>query len=183
MTNTLCGPTGAARMFGPQKGASARDVETLEAALLRFAEIALRDCGVDVLSLRGGGAAGGLAAGLAVLGATIEPGFALVAEATGLEAKVAAAELVITGEGRLDAQTAYGKTASGMAALARKHGKRVAVIAGSVDAGYDASGGEFDAVEAVVVEGMGVEEGMRRAGELVRGAAARAVGRLGDASV
>lgn len=175
VTNTLCGPAGAAAMFGPQKGASPRDVETLEAALRHFAEIVARDCGIDLLSLRGGGAAGGLAAGLAALGATIEPGFALVAEATGLEAKVAAADVVITGEGRLDAQTQYGKTASGVAALARKHGKRVAVIAGSVDAGYAASSGAFDAVENVAPAGMGVEEAMRRAGELVRVAAARVV--------
>ena len=118
---------------------------------MHFARIAARDCGVDVLEMAGGGAAGGLAAGLvACAGATIEPGFDVVAEATGLEAKIAAADLVVTGEGRLDAQTAYGKTASGVAALARRHGKRVAVIAGSVDAGYDASGGAFDLVESVL---------------------------------
>ena len=137
VTNTLCGPAGAAIMFGPQKGASPSQVRALEAGLLHFAEIVRRDCGVDVLTLRGGGAAGGLAAGLvAVGGATIEPGFDIVAEATGLEAKIATADAVITGEGRLDAQTAYGKTASGVAALARKHGKRVCVIAGSVDPTY-----------------------------------------------
>ncbi len=169
VTNTLCGPAGAAVMFGPQKGASPRDVAVLDAALRRFADIVRRDCGVDLLALSGGGAAGGLAAGLAaVAGATVEPGFGIVAEAAGLEAKIAAADLVITGEGRLDAQTAYGKTASGVAALARRHGKRVAVIAGSVDPGYDAGGGAFDLVESVLQPGMSVEDAMRNAASLAR---------------
>jgi glycerate kinase len=173
VTNPLCGPEGAAAVFGPQKGASPADVTTLDAALPHFAEIVARDGGIDVLSLPGGGAAGGLAAGLAALGATIEPGFALVAAATGLEAKVAAADIVITGEGRLDAQTAYGKTAGGVAAMARAHGKRVAVIAGSIDPAYDAASGVFDLAERIAAIDMPIDEAMRRAHELVRAAAAR----------
>jgi glycerate kinase len=178
VTNTLCGPAGAAVMFGAQKGASPGAVRALDAGLRHFAGIVIRDCGRDVLELSGGGAAGGLAAGLAALGASIEPGFAIVADATGLEAKIAAADTVITGEGRLDAQTAYGKTASGVAALARKHGKRIAVIAGSVDASYDAAAGLFDLVESVIQPGMSVEDAMRDAGPLLTAAAARVVGRL-----
>jgi glycerate 2-kinase len=176
VTNTLCGPAGAAVMFGPQKGASPADVPVLDAALRRFADIVRRDCGIDLLALSGGGAAGGLAAGLAaVAGATVEPGFGIVAEAAGLEAKIAAADLVITGEGRLDVQTAYGKTASGVAALARRHGKRVAVIAGSVDPGYDADAGAFDLVESVLQPGMTVEDAMRNAASLLAAAAERVV--------
>jgi glycerate kinase len=179
VTNPLCGPTGAAAMFGPQKGASPDDVLALDAALHHFAEIARRDCGVDLLVLSGGGAAGGLAAGLvAIAGATIESGFAIVADAVGLEAKIAAADVVITGEGRLDAQTGYGKTASGVATLAHKHGKRVAAIAGSVAPEYDPRTGVFDVVESVLQPGMSVEDSMHQAAALVRAAAERVARRL-----
>lgn len=181
VTSTLCGPTGAAVMFGPQKGASPGDVQVLEGALQHFARVVERDCGVELLALVGGGAAGGLAAGLvAGTGGAIEPGFAIVAEAAGLEAKIAAADLVVTGEGRLDAQTAYGKTVSGVAALARKHGKHVAVIAGSIDAGYDDKGGTFDLVESVLQSGISVEEVMEDAAALVTRAAERVARRLRD---
>ncbi|MDE3097345.1 MAG: glycerate kinase, partial [Chloroflexota bacterium] len=132
VTNRLCGPGGAAAVFGPQKGASAADVAALDGALAHFAAVVARELGIDLLSLAGGGAAGGLAAGLRVLGATVEPGFGLVAAAVGLEALVARADIVVTGEGRLDAQTSYGKTASGVAAMARAHGKRVLAVAGSI---------------------------------------------------
>jgi glycerate kinase len=179
VTNTLCGQQGAAAIFGPQKGASPDGVRVLDAALRRFAEVALRDTGVDLLGVRGGGAAGGLGAGLMLVArATIEPGFAIVAEAAGLDARVARADAVITGEGRLDAQTAFGKTADGVAKLARKHGKPVAMIAGSIDEGYDASGGTFDLVEAATPPGMPATEAMRIAARLVREAAARAAVRL-----
>lgn len=179
VTNPLCGPTGAAVVFGPQKGASPGDVLALDAALHRLAEVVRRDCDVDLLVLSGGGAAGGLAAGLAAVAtATIEPGFDIVANAVGLDAKVAAADMVITGEGRLDAQTAFGKTASGVAALARKHGKRVAIVAGSVDSGYDAASGAFDLVESVVQPGMSVEVAMREGVALLVAAAERLASRL-----
>jgi glycerate kinase len=175
--NTLCGETGAAAMFGPQKGASAADVALLEEGLRRFAEVARRDCGVDVEALVGGGAAGGLSAGLvAGVGATIEPGFDLVAEVIGLEALSAAADIVITGEGRLDAQTAFGKTAAGVAGMARRQGKPVGVLAGSVVG--DAGRGVFDEVEVVTPAGMSLEEGMRDAEALLRAGALRIVGRL-----
>ena len=175
--NTLCGETGAAAMFGPQKGASAADVALLEEGLRRFAEVARRDCGVDVESLAGGGAAGGLSAGLvAGVGATIEPGFELVAEVIGLEALIAGADIVITGEGRLDAQTAFGKTASGVARMTRRQGKPVGVLVGSVEG--DAGRGVFDEVEVVTPVGMSLEEGMRDAEALLRAGALRIVGRL-----
>jgi glycerate kinase len=179
VTNTLCGPTGAATIFGPQKGASPDGVRALDAALRRFAEIALRDAGVDLLDVSGGGAAGGLGAGLMLVArATIEPGFAIVAEAAGLDERIARCDAVMTGEGRLDAQTAFGKTADGVAKLARKHGKPVAMIAGSIDQGYDASAGPFDLVEAATPPGMPTAEAMRAATRLVREAAARVAARL-----
>jgi glycerate kinase len=180
-TNTLSGAAGSAVMFGPQKGASPGQVLALDAGLQHYAEIVRRDCGIDILGLRGGGAAGGLAAGLAAgAGASIESGFTIVAEAVGLEAKIADADLVVTGEGRLDAQTAYGKTASGVAALARAHGKRVAVIAGSVDGGYDSASGTFDFVESISGPGTSVEEAMRDAAAMLAQAGERVVRRIAE---
>lgn len=180
VTNTLCGPQGAALIFGPQKGASEQDARALDAALACFAGVVLRDTGIDLLTMPGGGAAGGLGAGLAaVAGATIEPGFAIVAEAVGLGQRIAAADFVITGEGRLDAQTAFGKTAAGVARMARAHGKRVGVIAGSVRADFDPAGGLFDAIVSAAPDGVPVEEAMRGAGSFVRQAAVRIIGELG----
>ncbi|HZP57804.1 MAG TPA: glycerate kinase [Dehalococcoidia bacterium] len=170
--STLCGPQGAARMFGPQKGASPDAVETLEAALARFAQIALRDTGVDVLRLPGAGAAGGLAAGLAVCaGATIERGFDLVARAVGLEDLIARADAVITGEGKLDAQSGLGKTSAGVAAVARARGKPVVAIAGTVEPGAEAA---FDATISSTPPGMPVDQAMRGGAVLLRAAGARA---------
>lgn len=178
VTNPLIGPEGAAAIFGPQKGASPEGVRMLDDALTHFAAVLQRDFGVDVATLAGSGAAGGLPAALvAILGATIEPGFDLVAEVTGLHAKVAAADIVITGEGRLDSQTAYGKTASGVARMARQHGKPVGVIAGHVDPSYTRDS-EFDAVEELRTEGMTLEHSMAAAPNLVRDAARRIVARL-----
>lgn len=178
VTNPLVGPEGAAALFGPQKGASPAGVRILDYALRQFADVLEQEFGVDVAMLAGSGAAGGLPAALiAMLGASIEPGFDLVAEVTGLDAKIAAADIIITGEGRLDSQTAYGKTASGVARLAREQGKSVGVIAGHVDASYVPSG-EFDAVEELRSSGMTLDQSMGAAADLVRRAAKRMVTRL-----
>jgi glycerate kinase len=174
VTNTLCGEAGAAHVFGPQKGASVDDVRTLDQALSHFADVAQRDLGIDLRAMPGSGAAGGLGAGLAIVaGAKIEPGFDIVAEAVGLADRVAAADVVITGEGRLDGQTAYGKTAAGVARIARAHGRRVVAVAGSVRADFDRSGGLFDVTESVSPEGMPAEDAMAKAQELVSAAASR----------
>jgi len=171
VTNTLCGPQGAAAIFGPQKGATPETVPVLEAALRHLAAIALRDTGIDLLPVAGGGAAGGLGAGLIlVAGATIEPGFPLVAAAAHLGERIAAADCVITGEGRLDAQTAFGKTASGVAALARAHDRRVGVVAGLVEGQPP----DYDVIEQATPPGTPPEAAMRDAAALVRAAAARA---------
>jgi len=176
--NPLCGDRGAAVVFGPQKGASPDDVRILDAALRRFASVVRRDCGVDVASMPGSGAAGGLSAGLvAVAGATMEPGFDLVADVTGLESLIVSADAVITGEGRLDDQTQYGKTAAGVACLARGHGKLVAVIAGRIEPSFEQRA-DFDEVEAISSPGLSVNEAMRLAGPLLRAAASRVADRL-----
>jgi glycerate kinase len=174
--NVLCGREGAAAVFGPQKGATAEDISVLDAALARFAAIARAQCGVDLLALEGGGAAGGLAAGLHLLGASVEPGFALVADAVGLEAQIGRADVVITGEGRLDAQTQYGKTAAGVAAMARSQGKWVIAIAGQITS--DHARAMFDVAISATPAGMPLAFAMRDAPALLRAATARALRQL-----
>jgi glycerate kinase len=177
--NVLCGGTGAARVFGPQKGATPEGVRVLDAALARFANVALRDCGVDVATMPGSGAAGGLGAGLVALcGATIESGFDLVAEVTRLRAAIERCDAVITGEGRLDAQSQYGKTTFGVARMARSADKPVGVIAGTVEARFD-QGEVFDAVERLATAD-DVEASTRESTERLMAAAARIAGRLAE---
>ncbi len=138
VTNPLCGPLGASAVYGPQKGASPSDVDLLDAGLQRFADVVHRDLGRDVAAMPGAGAAGGLGAGLvAFLGAELAPGVEIVARAVSLDARIAEADLVITGEGRIDAQTGFGKTVAGVAAAARRHGVPAVALCGSLagDAG------------------------------------------------
>ena len=135
VTNPLLGPNGAAAVYAPQKGASPEQVATLEAGLANFANVVERDLGIDVRAIAGGGAAGGLAAGLvAFLGARVVSGFEMVAEATRLHERLAAADMVITGEGRFDSQSLQGKVTGRVVELARAAGKRVVVLAGRVEA-------------------------------------------------
>ena len=137
VTNVLCGPSGAAATFGPQKGASPEDVATLDRALGRMAEVTRRDLGVDVSGIAGGGAAGGMGAGLvAFLGASIAWGADIVAEAVGLDARLDGASLALTGEGRLDWQTAYHKAPAVVANRASARGIPVLGVGGSLGPGW-----------------------------------------------
>ncbi|HWK20716.1 MAG TPA: glycerate kinase [Microbacteriaceae bacterium] len=170
VTAPLTGPGGAAAVFGPQKGATPEDVEALDAALARLAEVssgararapheggaganALGSSGSPPLAQAidertpGGGSAGGTGYGLAAfLGARIEPGAAAIADLTGLSAALGTADLVVTGEGRYDAQSSIGKVAGHAIAAARAAGARVAVVAGALgsDAVLDAARGGPD---------------------------------------
>lgn len=141
----LHGPAGAAHVFGPQKGATPAQVAHLDDRLTAWGA-ALAARGHAVADLPGAGAAGGLGAALLALGARREAGFAHVAGAAGLADAVAGADLVLTGEGRFDAQTARGKTPAGVAALGRAAGAVVVALAGAVDVDPDAAAGPFDAV-------------------------------------
>ena len=135
VTNPLIGPNGAAAIYGPQKGATPDQVDSLEAALTTFALVVRRALGVEIASLPGVGAAGGLAAGLvAFLGAKIVSGFDVVAEATGLAARVAQADYVVTGEGSFDSQSLQGKTTGRVVGLAKSLGKPTQVFAGRAEA-------------------------------------------------
>jgi glycerate kinase len=127
----------AAAVFAPQKGASRADLERLAGRLAELAERYRDELGVDVTALPGGGAAGGLAGGLAALGARLEPGFELVAEYVGLERALDGVELVLTGEGRVDATSFDGKVVGGMLAAAARRGIRALVVTGEVEPGAD----------------------------------------------
>jgi len=129
--NPLLGARGATRTFGPQKGVVSDQIDLFEAALAQLADVVRRDLGVDSRDVPGAGAAGGLGFGLmSFCGATIRPGFELVAEMLNLEAIIRKADFVITGEGSLDDQTLEGKAPAGIAKIARKVGKRVFAIVG-----------------------------------------------------
>jgi glycerate kinase len=131
--NPLVGPDGAARAFGPQKGADPDIVQLLEQGLERLAAVIETDLGVDVARLPHGGAGGGLGAGLvAFFGASLRPGLDLLAEATGLQAEIERADLVITGEGRMDPSSLRGKAPVALARMARASGKPCVAIVGDL---------------------------------------------------
>jgi glycerate kinase len=137
--NPLCGPRGASHVFGPQKGASAQQVELLDAALGHYAKVVAATLGEDFSQVPGVGAAGGLGfAARAFLQARFRPGIELVAELSGLAEAVQGADLLITGEGRLDAQSLHGKAPVGVARIARAAGVPVIALAGSLGQGYQA---------------------------------------------
>jgi len=131
--NPLCGPRGAAAVYGPQKGATPAMVKRLDAGLKRLADVIKKDLGIDVARLPGGGAAGGLGAGLvAFLGARMRPGVEVVNETIGIEGRIAGCNLVVTGEGRMDGQTANGKAPAGVAKLSTRLRIPVIAICGSL---------------------------------------------------
>ncbi|MHC8305638.1 glycerate kinase [Pseudomonas sp. PB3P13] len=139
VNNPLCGPHGASAIFGPQKGATSEQVQQLDHALGHFADHCASVLHNDVRDEPGSGAAGGLGfAAKAFLGAQFKAGVEVVAELVGLAEAVKGADLVITGEGRFDAQTLRGKTPFGVARIAREHGVPVIVIAGTLGEGYQA---------------------------------------------
>lgn len=172
--NPLLGPAGATAIYGPQKGVTPEIASQIEAALEHWARLLARDLDVVVTGLEGGGAGGGLPAGLAGLGsimggATIEGGAVLVGEAVGLDAAIARADLVVTGEGSLDAQTGYGKTVGYIAERASVLGVRCVAVAGVITS---LPAGVSDA-EAARSDGVTSEDAMAQAEVLVREAAAR----------
>ncbi|MCT7659328.1 glycerate kinase [Mycobacterium deserti] len=167
VTAPLLGPTGASAVFGPQKGATAADVDLLEAALSRLAAVASTTLGGVNPDHPGAGAAGGLGFALVeFLGAQSKPGVEEVAQTVGLERALRDADWVFTGEGSVDAQTVMGKTPFGVAQLAVRHGTRVIIFAGRV--GPDASVLLDHGVErlvAITAEGTPLEQALRDGAE------------------
>lgn len=175
--NPLLGGRGATRTFGRQKGAAPDQLEVLEEALARLADVVARDLGCDFRETAGAGAAGGLGFGLMSFGgATIRPGFDLVAEMLDLRMSIQWADVVITGEGSLDDQTLEGKAPAGVAQLSRKLGKRIYAIVGRATEN-PAVLEVFDGVYALVTPSITGEEAMSRTNELLR-ERARELGRV-----
>ena len=175
VTNPLVGDDGAAAVFGPQKGANADDIAALDAGLDRLATVVQARTGVDMRTVAGGGAAGGIPALLhAVMSAQLEPGIDLVADAIGLEEAIRASDVVITGEGALDAQSLRGKAPGAIAAIARAAGIPVVVIAGRVALSADELRSAGIAAAVPIADGAAeLRELEARAGDLVEAAAHR----------
>ncbi|HIE09885.1 MAG TPA: glycerate kinase, partial [Armatimonadetes bacterium] len=134
VNNPLYGPEGAAYVYAPQKGATPAQVAELDRALRKFAEVVERDLGKEIADLPGAGAAGGLGAGLvAFLDAELRMGAAVVMEVTEFERKIQGADLIITGEGKVDSQVKFGKALLAVGRMGQKHGIPVVAIAGQVD--------------------------------------------------
>ncbi len=168
--NPLYGKNGAAFVYGPQKGADRSTVALLDRGLVNFADIVKKDLGKDISEIKGGGAAGGLGAGLvAFLDAKLLPGADLIIDLTGLTEKIKNADLVITGEGAMDEQTYSGKSGYGVAKTAKKYGVPVITINGSVDVDYNKLpknklglfSGNFDTINKI----MTLDEAISHGGE------------------
>jgi glycerate kinase len=174
--NPLTGPRGASAIYGPQKGATPDMVPVLDAALARFAEVATQATGRDVATLPGAGAAGGLGAGLLFFTpARLSPGVKIVLEATGFGELARTADLVITGEGCTDAQTAMGKAPVGVAAMAKTWGVPVLCLSGGLGIGAeDVLALGIDALMSIVPQAMPLEACMVEGAALTQAAAARA---------
>jgi glycerate kinase len=177
--NVLLGELGAARAFGPQKGATPEMMEVLEASLAHWAAVIERELGRDVRPLRHGGAAGGMAAGIAgILAGHLEAGADFVLDRLKVRERLAGKDVVLTAEGRLDRQTLQNKAPHAMARSARAMGIPVVMLAGGIPAELDAEAFDlFDVIVPICPRPMGLEEAMREARPLLVASAAR-VGRL-----
>ena len=173
--NPLCGTRGASAVFGPQKGATPEMVQQLDARLAKYASCARLATGRDVAEKAGAGAAGGLGAGLMFFTpAQLKPGVEIVLDAVGFSDIVRDADFVITGEGRTDFQTAFGKAPVGVAKVAKTHGVPVFCISGGLGEGADdvlAQG--IDAVMSICDRPLSLEECMAAGAQLIEPAAAR----------
>jgi glycerate kinase len=166
--NPLLGPRGATRTFGPQKGGMPEQLEVLESGLARLADVVARDLGCDFRETPGAGAAGGLGFGLMnFCGANVRPGFDVVAEIVRLKAAIERADVVITGEGRLDEQTLEGKVPAGVARLARESGKRIFAIVGT-SSESSAVRNLFDNLLVLARDPITSQQSIKRAGELLQ---------------
>jgi glycerate 2-kinase len=175
--NPLCGKRGASYVYGPQKGATPGMVKKLDANLLYFAKLIKKSIGFDVRKMRGAGAAGGLGAGLvAFTGAKLQSGVDIVIQATDFNTKLKNADLVITGEGRVDFQTAFGKTPAGVAKSAKKLGVPVLAIGGSLsdDASKVFEYG-IDGLDSAICRDMPLDEALSDSRKFVANAAERCI--------
>ncbi|WP_130862443.1 glycerate kinase family protein [Bacilliculturomica massiliensis] len=179
VNNPLCGPNGASAVFGPQKGAQPADVQRLDRGLLHYAELLESNMGMSVLDVPGMGAAGGAAVALAALfKAELRSGIDIILDLCRFGDQLERSDFVVTGEGRVDFQSAGGKVISGVAARAGRKGVPVIVIAGAIGPGaeklYEIG---VSALVGIADKPMTIEESMERAEELIA-ASAEGVARL-----
>ncbi len=175
VTNPLCGPTGASHVFAGQKGADGAMRETLDVAMMQYAEVVKAATGKDFTDMPGAGAAGGLSVPLlAFWQATVSSGIELVLDVLQIDKALSRADLVITGEGRLDGQTLFGKAPIGVAKRSKKYHKPVIALTGSIGPGYrDVYEGGIDAVFSVQNGPMSLEESMEQTAALLEDCAHR----------
>ena len=175
--NPLCGVNGAAEVYGRQKGATEEDIVTLDNGLNHFAELVDYHLKLGVKDIPGAGAAGGLGAGVMIfLNASLQSGIDIVTKTTNLADKMLGADLVITGEGRIDYQTAFGKTPFGVAQLAKEKQIPIIALAGSLGEGYQtlyAKG--FDGIFSIIDKPMSLQHAMYYAAQLLENAAENAI--------
>lgn len=173
--NPLVGTSGATYIYGPQKGATPEKLEILESNLIRYSEILQQKLKINVSEIPGAGAAGGLGAGLmAFCKAELVPGFELISKLTNLEKHIGQASLVFTAEGKIDSQTAFGKTISGIAQLAKKYQVPVIALAGTVtDDLTELYNQGVTSIFAIGNQPMSLEESKARAAELLANTAAQ----------
>lgn len=164
VNNPLYGENGAAYIYGPQKGATEEIVKELDKGLKNFAQVVKKDLGKDIAHIEGAGAAGGLGFGfLGFLNSKLESGIKIILDEIKLEEVVKDADIVITGEGRLDNQTAMGKAPIGVAKLAKKHGAKVIAIAGCTTPDAVKCNEEgIDAYFSIVNKAMTIDEAMKK---------------------
>ena len=177
VSNPLTGPEGASAIYGPQKGATPQMVETLDAALHRFAEVVRDDLGRDIEELPGAGAAGGLGGGfVAFLDAELRAGVNIVLDLVDMESHLERADLVITGEGCLDYQTIYKKAPIGVALMAKERGIPVVCVSGSLGARYGLVHDHGIAAAAAITSSpMSLDESTANAAELIAAATEQAM--------
>lgn len=177
VNNPLCGKQGASHVFGPQKGATPAMVKKLDSNLRHLARVIKKDLNKDVINRKGAGAAGGLGAGLvAFTRSSMKSGIDIVLEATQIDKHLKGADLVLTGEGRVDSQTAFGKTPAGVAKAARKHRVPTIAIGGGIT---DDANGVFkhgiDGLESACARDMTLEEAMGNSRQHLANAAERVI--------
>lgn len=167
--NLMTGEKGASYIYAPQKGANEIIVEKLDKNLLHFAMLIKNQFGIDVNQIPGSGAAGGLGGGLASLaGAKLSSGFEIIFEITQLEQHIRWADLIITGEGKIDSMTLYGKTPIGIAHVATGYNKPVIAIAGSLGYGYqELYEHGFSSIHSIIDSPMTLESAIKNAPELI----------------
>lgn len=171
--NPLCGEKGASEVYGRQKGASDDDVITLDKGLAHFAQIVKQQLNLDVKDVPGAGAAGGLGAGVMIfLQAKLERGIEIITKTTRLAEKMQGADLVITGEGQIDFQTAFGKTLYGVAQITQGKNIPLIVLAGSLGDGYKTLYGKgFDGIFSIIDKPMSLQDAIDNAALLLENAA------------